>query len=415
MAGTSNDVADVEIQSFVIFANSGLGTLDLTKTKSWTASIYQSIFTPCMVCDFTILDTNDQIGILKLSGGDIVNFNIKTPGGVVAYFQFVIDKIDAINMSGSQKGKTYIFKCVSREGLFAKHTIQKSYNGKLCSDIITDIHKNYLRSQKLLIVEPSKGPQQLVLGSGIEGSKENAWTAIYKVKNESISSLIDPSSNLSYSLYTFFESLQNGNQTFMFKTIESMFTQKSTKNFQQSDAINTSINNRKDNNILSYKLPRQASATEKISIGGPVARKTFNPSTLIFTNDILSTDTEIINTSENFNQYYNYKTPHYVLMPVDYYIPLTGNPESIAQKQARLASYLQNSIKIRVPGDIILTAGALINCFIPNKLAITGPRKADPFLSGDFVISRIHHRIGSFSESPRYTCIIEGLKGKYSG
>jgi hypothetical protein len=56
----------------------------------------------------------------------------------------------------------------------------------------------------------------------------------------------------------------------------------------------------------------------------------------------------------------------------------------------------------------------MVNCEIPNKTGTTGPRSNDPLLSGKFLVSRIHHRIGMFQEQPRYTCIIELIKAGYN-
>ena len=75
---------------------------------------------------------------------------------------------------------------------------------------------------------------------------------------------------------------------------------------------------------------------------------------------------------------------------------------------------VQNAIKIKVTGDTKLTAGILIDCAIPNKIGTTGLSMPDPLMSGTFMITRIHHRIGLFQERPRYTCIMELIKGNYN-
>ena len=93
--------------------------------------------------------------------------------------------------------------------------------------------------------------------------------------------------------------------------------------------------------------------------------------------------------------------------------PVTNIPEHTANMQVYLAALMQNAMKIRVPGDTLLSAGQMIECTIPNKKGLTGTQGEDPLMTGNFLISRIHHKIGEFGERPRYTCVIECIKGAY--
>ena len=72
---------------------------------------------------------------------------------------------------------------------------------------------------------------------------------------------------------------------------------------------------------------------------------------------------------------------------------------------------MQNALKIRVPGDTALKAGDVINADIPVKSSTTEFKKNDPLLSGKFLISRLHHMIGGANDRPRYTCVVEIVKG----
>jgi hypothetical protein len=65
-----------------------------------------------------------------------------------------------------------------------------------------------------------------------------------------------------------------------------------------------------------------------------------------------------------------------------------------------------------VPGDAIVKAGDMIYCNIPAKVGTTGNVPLDPLINGNFLVSRIHRKIGSANERPRYVDIIEGLSGK---
>jgi len=66
---------------------------------------------------------------------------------------------------------------------------------------------------------------------------------------------------------------------------------------------------------------------------------------------------------------------------------------------------------MRVYGDFNLTPGSVVTINLPKKIGTTGPREDDEMLDGNFLISRIHHDIGLLGERPRYTCVVECIKG----
>ena len=72
---------------------------------------------------------------------------------------------------------------------------------------------------------------------------------------------------------------------------------------------------------------------------------------------------------------------------------------------------MQNAIKIRVPGDAAIKVGDMIEASIPVKSGFTGPKGNDKMLTGKFLVTRLHHQILSQAERPRYTCVIELVKG----
>ena len=394
-----------------------------------TASIYESIFTPGTVCDIEVLDTEDLLGTVRLLGDETINFTYSIPGTVTADFRFALYELGELEMTGAQKGKKYKLKCVSEEAMFAKtNYVQKSYN-QLCSEIIEDIHTGYLRSQKPITVEQTKTPQKIVV------PHMNPFRAIEMVRKRSVSAENDSS------LYVFFENRENEQQTYNFVTIENLFKKDPIKSFKQS-ALNIDFTAREDDNIISYKIPTQFKSIENIQYGGPRRVTTFNFTTWNFeskdiyvvavdesaqvnTSTHSSTATtearvgklggDISNITGGFKEKYynNTKIPPQTMIPIDIsQRPVTNIPEHTANMQVYLAALMQNAMKIRVPGDTLLSAGQMIECTIPNKKG-SGTQGEDPLMTGNFLISRIHHKIGEFGERPRYTCVIECIKGAY--
>jgi len=408
MSDSNYRLGDVEIVNLQIVSERA--TIDL-KSSFVSASIYESVFTPGMVCDIQVIDMNDLLGQARLVGDELVQFEIYVMGSQTAPYTFALHELGELESVGAQKGKTYTLKCVSEEAMYAKtNFVQKSYN-QLCSEIVEDIHYNYLKSQKPIEIEATKAPQKVLVPN------RNPYDAINMVKKRSVSA--DERS----SFYVFFENRRNEQQTFNFVSLEKLFGEPTVKDFQMSDAINTNIRARGDDNILAFKIPNQFSSTDRIAYGGPRRIVTFNFTTWQF-------ETKNVDTSESTfaavggkgnldsasfqNKYFTSDTPPQSMIPVDIsQRPETFIPESTPDTQALIALLMQNSLRLKVIGDTVLTAGVTINCTLPNRNSFTTSGVEDPLMTGKVLVTRIHHRIGPPTDRPRYTCSIEGVKGRY--
>jgi hypothetical protein len=170
---------DILVQSFTV--SSDRGTLDLSKSFV-SASIYESIFTPGIVGDIVVLDTDDQLGQLEITGDEIVEISFQAPGGELAEYTFALHMLDDVKPTAGQKSKTYTLKVVSEEALYAKtNYVQKSYTTQI-SEIVQDIFNNYLMSEKNIEVEETKGSQKVVIGH------HSPYAAIDLVRRRAISS-----------------------------------------------------------------------------------------------------------------------------------------------------------------------------------------------------------------------------------
>ena len=406
MTASSPQIGDPKLTTVTV------GNIDVLKQAAViTLSIYESIFTPATIADITVADTNNLIGKGRMTGGEPVSIvlDCMIEGSPTIKLDLVLDQIaDAVAM-GAQKSKLYTLKCVSPEALDAKiNYVQKCYENKLCSDMISDIVKTYLHSKKKVDVESTKGPQTILIPN------INPYHAISLVRKRSISS-----SNKS-SVYVFYESREGSQTKYKFTTIEQLFKGSVIKSFKQSDAINADIRNVKDDNIISYRVSHQASASELIK----------NASTSINIDDLRSNYKQTATkkpkpgqtggSSSVENSYIQDKNKRSKIQPTAQ-IPTDTNmtnsriAEFTPDFRTYIGTLMQNSLRIRVIGDTALTAGSMIDCTIPEKQAAPGAVRQEPMLTGKFLISRIHHRIGAITEQPRYSCIIEGLKGQYEG
>ena len=409
--GNNISIGDVRVEKLVI--TSPRGSLTLT-TSFVSASIYESIFTPGIVCDITVLDSQDIVGNLRILGDELVEFNMISPSDVKVNYKFALYERGEGQQLPNQRAKTYVLKCVSNEAMIQNNTIQKGYENVLNSEMVEDIVKTYMRSDKQIITERTRSPQRLLIAN------LNPFKAINLIKSRSISVENQSSS------YVFFETRDGDKQIYKFVTIENLFATNIVKSFIQSSAINiNALSPDQDRNILSYQAPVALSALDRINYGGPTRVTTFNFTTQEYKiRDDHASDTIFKDGSNNTtgtdisstfrNRYLTPKIPPQSFIPVDNsQRPETYIAEGTPNLQAYIALLLQNSLKIRVPGDFILAPGVTINCTFPNNSATTGNVTEDPLLSGKFLISRIHHKIGLVQEKPRYTCIVECLKGRY--
>jgi hypothetical protein len=365
-------------------------TIDLIGSVD-TISVYESIFTPGIVCDIQVVDTNDLLGQARLIGDELVQLEFYVLGSARAQYVFALHELSELENVGAQRGKSYTLKCVSEEAMYAKtNFVQKSYN-QLCSEMVEDIHKNYLKSTKELILESTRAPQRILI------PRLNPYEAINLIKRRSVS--IDQRS----SFYCFFENRQAEEQKFNFVTLEGLFDTDPVKRFQMSDAVNITIMARGDDNILAFRVPNQFNSTDRIAYGGPRQVTTFNFTTWEFETQIVQTDDSNFtpvggaggfNSPSFRNRYFNADHPPGSIIPVDIsQRPETFIPESTPDTQALMALLLQNAIRIRVIGDTILTAGVTIDCELPNRRGFTSPGTDDPLITGKVLITRIHHKI----------------------
>ena len=406
----SYSIGDIIVKNLVIM--SSRQNIDLTGSFM-SFSMYESIFTPGIILDIDVLDTTDVLGSSVLIGDESVLLTAMVPNGQMFNLVFHLDSLADLQSQGAQKSKTYTLKCVSIEAFFGmRNPVRTGYKNVLCSDIIKDLHTNYVKSFKPIDIEPSDG----IVGP-LAIPNFPAFKAIRMIREMAVSS-----TNKS-SIFSYFETRESGIQAFKFVTIESLFRQSPVKYFTQYDAVNVDSKVDRDNNILSYKIPKQFSTMDKMKYAGPRDMSVKDRMTQRYETKVLQTnDTDYAtgggkqtNISRAFyDNFLNKFIPPKSMYDTEYANRAVSLvPNRLQDRLAYLSILMQNTLKITVPGDLALTCGTMINCNIPNKTGLTENVKADPLITGNFLIARIHHRVTLKQDRPRYTCVIECMKGKY--
>lgn len=375
-----------------------------------SGSIYESIFTPCVVAEFNVRDNDDALfASLNLSGGEPFNIVFQAPGGEKASYKFLVNKVQNLEPSGQYKSRTFTLICASEEAFYAagghdvNGYIQKSYTKKQISYDVQDVLKSYLKTSKPINIEETKGVQDII------ANNEKAWDFIDRLKRMAVSSGNQSSS------YVFFEN-RNG---FHFITIESMFKGAAVKSFVQDTTVGTDITKLTDNNIFGYELPFMINAVDRIDRGTLKSRVSyFN----FETNEYISQSVDFPDSADKSGGSKSWNTPSFSskfgkypgrnsTMPYDNRRPITSIPESTPNQLAYSGNLMQSLIKLRVFGDAKLKAGDLIDAKITQQNSLTSNMKQDTDISGNMIIASIRHMINPEGERPKYSCVLECLKG----
>lgn len=376
-----------------------------------SCSIYESIFMPCIVAEFNFRDNDDALFAgLNLSGGESLNISFLAPGGETAEYKFLINKPGNMEPGQQYKSRTMNLICTSEEAFRAAggHNsngyVLKSYKGKLISDNVSDILKSYLKTTKKIKIEDTKGPQEII------ASNEKVWPLIDRMRRRAVSSSEKSSS------YVFFEN-QNG---FNFVTIESLFGGEVVKKFVQDSTIGSDMMKLTDNNIFGYELPHVFSAMDRIDRGTMNSRyTTFNYQTNEYRKktvknpekgDDYGGDGEWNNSSfvKKFGKYPGRNSN----IPYDNRLPMTNIPEYTPNQLAYSGMLMQNMIRLRVFGDAKLKAGDMIEASIQQQKSYSGGEGEDTDISGQMLVASIRHMINPEGERPKYSCVLECLKGR---
>lgn len=398
---------DVVVSKFTM--TSDRGKLDLAN-GFLTLDVYEGIFSPGMMADVRVQDADDFIGELKLVGDEEVEIELEVPGGESATYKFAVESIENANMTDrTLSSRMYVIRLISKEALMAKtNFVQKSYKKEI-SSIVEHIHKEFLKSEKPIEVEKTKGQQDVVLPN------YNPYKAIDVVRRRAVSDENKSSS------FVYFETREGGQQAFKFVSIEKLFKGSTVKTVKQLDTMGYKFAEGMDEQVACLEIPKQFDSVDRVQTGGKRRVSYYDFRTQTYKKKDVTPDPKSYKTggegsyeSSKFKQdyYENVKNPPPTIVPVDYsQRKKTDIPEKSADQLVYIATLMQNAVKMRVMGDFALKPGVMIDAKIPVKKMTTGPRDDDKMLSGKFLVTRVKHEIAELGVSPRFTTAIECVKG----
>ena len=153
----------VNIISLTLSSLDGSRTYDLTP-QVFELSIYEDIMFPVVRGEFTMIDSIDLLGSFPIIGEEIITVEFGMPGSDVTNSYTLFTKtIDNQVINESAKSKTYVIRAYSSEFMTsAKQFVTSKLSGNT-DDLVRSMCKDYLKTQKQLLVEPTKGTQSLLI------------------------------------------------------------------------------------------------------------------------------------------------------------------------------------------------------------------------------------------------------------
>lgn len=389
---------DIVIDELLLFG--ARGSFDMSSILM-KGNVYESIFAKGTFATFQILDVDDKIGDMLLSGEEMVAFQFhhispESEANQYATYLFAINKASIVQGSGGlNKAKTYTLECVSPETLRARSgLIQKGWESPV-SSIVSDIFGSELASPRGLVTEATKGIQKF------NGSNIKPFSAIQQLQNRGVSA------KASSSAYVFFEN----RDSWHFETIPSLYEQGPVKNLRQTDTIGSGQNDNLNEHIIKFEIVSMINVDARVKMGQVATTvSSFDQRTRGYVSKVIN-PSSFFNT-DGFKGLYE-KAGRAVHFPLNTRNPISHLPSENPGKVSTAADYMQLIIQLQVFGDTVFQCGKTVNAHIPKTVALTEDIPNDPIVTGKFLISKLNHNILAADQKPRYTCVVEGIRGNF--
>ncbi len=404
---------DVDIQSILMSNVDHSTEIDIMGQVS-AIDVYESIFSPTLYAEFFLIDGIDLLNTFPIVGEEQIELTFKSSTNEPKTYTFHVVQPSDIQDIASEKAKQYKLRCFSEEHLINQtNRFTKKYN-TTGDNIVQDIIRNMLKTDKDIVVEKTKGIESLIV------PKLHPLEAIDMIKQRAVSA-----ENVSSS-YVFFENAMG----FYFITIEKLMfdgaNQSEIVKFSYNQAALLDLNKSIYRNVLGLSRSVNTNTVQKLNSGKKYGVKTFDVLTgkiasYEYNNDAdqskfkFASATNPNNTSK-FEEKYQSKGQSQV-----YFVPKDGSkPDNfIEQKVLFNTAYQQklmsDSTVITVWGDSNLLAGQVVECELPtgSPAITTSANESDRLYAGNYLIHSLRHSMQLGGVNRKYYCALGLLKGNY--
>ena len=390
-------------------------------------SYYEDIFSFCVSGSITVRDSFGFIEQLQLTGNEYMEINFgKIKGAPNTDDQiFHVYKVGKRLPSGNQNDEFYtLYFCSEELYLSEQLKISKSYSGQKISDIITNILNNTLKVQqsKINVIEPTIGVYNFVVPR-FKPLETISWLSTYaRPTNGSGADML------------FYEN-RNG---FNFRSLQSIYKDDVYASYKyQQKNLDKKLESPQDKatTVLDYEFVKTYDMLQHTNSGvfanqlislDPVTRKS-NITNFDYAKYQQSSDSlngkPVLNPVPNRlgltqNQNYNAVTKVVISNPGEAQVPYikqapgsvagdTFLETSIPNRTAQLSLANFTVLKLMIPGDPGITAGAIINFDLMSNKPTTTTKDKDKFYSGKYLVTAVRHIL---NDGGSYITILEIAK-----
>jgi hypothetical protein len=400
---------NVDIKKLHLYSDDGTRGYPLNE-QCKHIDIYESILSPVIYAEFIIMDSIDLLRNFPLLGEEYIEIEFALPkSNTITSYKLHVKRIQSLIVNDQQNIKKYKISAVSEELL---EDVKIRVDRKFVSEISGSIPKivtEYLKSKKKLVVEPTRGIDDVLV------NKLTPFKAIDMLRRRAISKSHQSSS------YVFFENKYG----YTFATLEYLFDSNKVKTgdkvfFFDSNVSESELTN-KYRNIIAYRQISFADSVDKIQHGGLNTKvgvldmvtggyKIVNYTNNLGQDGFAKIDSGTVNqNTSRFENTHGKTTAVTMLVPFD----SSRNESFLPEKQSILQAYVQkltqNIVHIFIWGDDQITAGDVIRCNFPEAVGTTGDVRVDRLSSGNFLVAKVRHII-ELGAKPLYTQSLELLK-----
>lgn len=399
---------DYDIKALELI-NSGGQTIDLRKIFV-ELEIFQDIFSSVMSGSILVMDGHDIFTNFYLCGNEYLKVSIDKPTlGLPLEKTFRIYRADARSPS-SDNGQTYIlFFCSDELILSNSKLVSKAYTSKKTSQIVADILKNELKvdKTKIAVLEDTSGVYDYVVPN--------------KRPLEAIQWAVSRSYDITPKYNYFFYEDRNG---FNFVSYNTMIKREVTKTLKyEKKVVDQDPANNRDS-VDKFEINNDFDVLRSLSNGAfasklltiDVFNQQFNY--YDYSVDVGEAQANLMNKYKPINSLKNRDNRPITSAYDSFFRTYVSTDNNATDKdndvrkwmmqRALSMSLMHNfSIKVVLPGDILLKAGDMVKFEFPN---FEGPdesgKKMNEFRSGKYLVSAVNHKFTG-GEISRFETIVE--------
>lgn len=390
-------------------------------------SIYESIFNDCMFGNISLKDGQGfaERQALIGSGVEEIIVEIETTGIVDKNSnlrkEFRLNSYSDASYSSTGNGLVN-----SNLGFVSKHLIKsnrtkisRSFNAMTASDIVgyitEDILKlpegdNNLEWDALITNEPTKNVKNCVIPS---------WTPFKTIKWLAKHSMSEDNGS---SNYIFFEN----NEGFHFTSIDKLKEQDVTRTFTVGIDISQSLRSSENGAVeVRTDLTEKFENTNRFNhtssqhnglYGGKVF--THNILTKDYNNfevNYVGSDETIMGGDAGLNgagQFASAPDAHLGFMPDEYMYKIHDKKDKshYVHRDMKMSELRTNIVKFDIAGNTNIWAGQIIEINVPSTIRENGADALDQYLSGNWLVTAIHHKINDMEYVMTLECMRDGFE-----